>query len=220
MHKIQEQLLALADTEDLGSSSYYSLAKRLGVANHGSIKFHLDQLLDKGLLVKNVKSGFISKVTEGKQFTGFINIPIMGEANCGEATSFADDRVQSFLPVSPSILPSKVKLEKLYGLIAVGNSMNRANIGGKSIQSGDYVLAETIDQPNNGDYVVSIFDDVANIKRLFVDSEHSRILLVSESDEYRPPIIIAEEDFPSYHVSARVVGVIPAVQPIVGEASS
>lgn len=217
MHKIQEQLLALADTEDLGASSYYSLAKRLGVANHGSIKFHLDQLLNKGLLIKNARSGSINKVTEGEQFTGFINIPIMGEANCGDATSFADDRVQSFLPVSPSILPPKVKLDKLYGLIAVGNSMNRADIHGKSIHSGDYVLAETIDRPDNGDYVVSIFDDVANIKRLFTDPQHSRILLVSESDEFRPPIIIAEEDFPSYHVSARVVGVIPAVQQITSE---
>lgn len=212
MHQTQEKLLALADTEDLGSSSYYSLAKRLGVTNHGSIKFHLDQLLNKGMLIKNVKSGSISKVTEGAQFTGLINIPIMGEANCGEATSFADDHVQSFLPVSPSILPSKAKLDKLYGLIAVGNSMNKANIGGKPIRSGDYVLAETIDRPNNGDYVVSIFDDVANIKRFFVDSQHSRILLVSESDEFRPPIIIAEEDFPSYHVSARIIDVIPAVR--------
>jgi SOS-response transcriptional repressor LexA len=220
MHKVQEQLLALADTEDLGSSSYYSLAKRLGVANHGSIKFHFDQLLNKGLLVKNSKSGSISKVTEGEQFTGFINIPIMGEANCGEPTSFADDRVQSFLPVSPSILPAKVKLDKLYGLVAVGNSMNKASIGGKSIHSGDYVLAETIDRPNNGDYVVSIFDDVANIKRFFVDPQHSRILLVSESDEYRSPIIIAEEDFPSYHVSARVVGVIPAVRQMISETQS
>lgn len=208
MHKVQEQLLALADTEDLGASSFYALAKRLSVTNHGSVKFHMDQLFDKGLLFRDTRSGKITKVTEGEKFSGLISIPIMGEANCGAATRVADDRVQGFLRLSPSLLP-KASLDNLYALRAVGDSMNAANIGGKPINDGDYVLAEKVDAANSGDYVVSIFDEVANIKRFIVDSANSRILLLSESRDPLPPIVVAEEDAGSYMIAAKVVGVIP-----------
>ena len=212
MHQIQERLLALADTEDLGSSSYYGLAKRLDVANHGSIKFHIDQLLDKGLLFRNPKTGKITKVTTGEKFSGLLSIPIMGEANCGAATSIADDRVKEFLRLSPSLLPN-TKLDKLYALKAVGNSMNAAQISGKHINDGDYVLVEKTDEANNGDYVVSIFDEVANIKRLVFDPLNSRILLLSESNEPMPPIVVSEKDGASYSIAGRVVDVVPQAHP-------
>ena len=207
MHQVQEQLLALADTENLVSSSYYSLAKRLGVSNHGSIKFHLDQLIEKGLLFRDPKSGEITKVTEGEKFLGLLSIPVMGEANCGAATSVADDRVKEFLRLSPSLLP-KVKLDKLYALKAVGSSMNAANISGKPINSGDYVLVEKTDEASNGDYVVSIFDEVANIKKLVFDPAKSRILLLSESKEPMPPIIVSEEDSGIYSIAGKVIDVV------------
>jgi SOS-response transcriptional repressor LexA len=209
MHQIQEKLLALADTEDLGTYSYYALAKMLDVANHGSVKFHLDQLVDKGLLYRDQKTGSISKVESGNKFSGFMSIPIMGEANCGAPTMVADDRVKSFLRVSPALVP-KVKLDRLYALKAVGESMNRANIGGKPIMNGDYVLIEKTDQSQNGDYVVSIFDEVANIKRFIVDYENSRIVLQSESTDFFPPMFVAEEDLGAYLVAGKVVQVIPA----------
>jgi len=209
MHRIQEQLLALADTENLGSYSYYAIAKMLGIPNHGSIKFHLDQLISKGLLYRDKKNGAIYKVEPGNKFSGFLSIPIMGEANCGAATMLADDRIKSFLRVSPSVI-TKSKLDKLYILKAVGNSMNMAKIDGKPINSGDYVLVEKTDQVQNGDYVVSVFDDVANIKRFIVDYDNSRIVLRSESSEFFPPIFIATEDFDSYLVAGKVIKVIPA----------
>lgn len=208
MHQIQEKLLALADTEDLGTYSYYALAKKLDVANHGSVKFHLDQLVDKGMLYKNPKTGSISKVEPGSKFTGFVSIPIMGEANCGAPTRVADDRVKSFLRVTPSLVP-KAKLDKLYALKAVGSSMNKANINGRPINDGDYVLIEKANRVQNGDYVVSIFDEVANIKRFIVDYENSRIVLRSESTDTFPPIFVAEEDFGSYLVAGKVLEVIP-----------
>lgn len=208
MHKIQEQLLALADTENLGVSSFYSLAKRLGVSNHGSIKFHLDQLVNKGLLYRSSDSKNIVRVQEDDKFSGFLSIPVMGEANCGAATRLADDQIKEFLRLSPSLLP-KSNLNRLYALKAAGNSMNRAHISGKPINDGDYVIIEKIDQANDGDYVVSIFDDVANIKKLIFDKPNSRIALVSESFEQHSPIIISEEDMDSYSIAGRVVTVIP-----------
>jgi SOS-response transcriptional repressor LexA len=208
MHKIQKDLLELADTENLGASSYYALAKKLRVVNHGSIKFHLDQLLSKGLLFRDPKTNSITKVNEGEKFSGLISIPIMGQANCGAATSVADDRIQGFLRLSPSLMP-KAKLDNLYALKAAGDSMNDASIGGRPINDGDYVLVEKVDHANSGDYVVSVFDEVANIKRFFVDHENSRILLRSESRDYLPPIVVAEEDYTSYAITGRVVAVVP-----------
>lgn len=199
----------MADTENLGQSSYYALAKRLGVANHGSIKFHLDQLINKGLLLRNVKTGVITKVTEGEKFSGLVSLPIMGEVNCGAPTSVADDTVQGFLRLSPSLLPNG-KLDELYVLKAAGDSMNAANINGKHIDDGDFVLVKKTDHANSGDYVVSVFDEVANIKRFVIDSANSRVLLLSESKDILPPIIVAEEDYNSYLITGKVVDVIPA----------
>lgn len=209
MHQVQEQLLALADTEDLSTSSYYALAKRLGVSNHGSVKFHMDQLLEKGLLFRNPKTNSITKVTHGEEFRGLLSIPIMGEANCGAATSVADDRVKEFLRVSPSVLP-KAKLDSLYALKAVGNSMNAASIKGRPINSGDYILVEKTDQAVSGDYVVSIFDEVANIKKLVHDQENQRVVLLSESTDSFAPIVVSEEDSGVYTIAGKVVGVIPS----------
>lgn len=208
MHRVQEQLLALADTEDLNASSYYALAKRLGVNNHGSIKFHMDQLLEKGLLFRDPQTGSVTKVTRGEEFRGLLSIPIMGEANCGAATSVADDRVKEFLRISASELP-KAKLDSLYVLRAAGDSMNAASIEGKPINNGDYVLVEKTDRVASGDYIVSIFDEVANIKRLLHDWDNQRVVLLSESTEPLAPIIVSEEDSGVYSIAGKVVGVIP-----------
>ena len=214
MHRVQEQLLALAETENLALSSYYGLAKRLNVANHGSVKFHIDQLFSKGLLDRDPKTGAIVKAApEKRKIGGLISVPVMGEANCGIATSIADDRVKGFIRLSPSLIPHGVRLNRLYALRAVGDSMNNAKIGErkKPINDGDYVLVEKASTVAPGEYVVSIFDEVANIKKFLVDFHHSRVLLLSESEDPRPPIIVSFEDRHSYLIAGRVVGVVPAI---------
>jgi SOS-response transcriptional repressor LexA len=99
--------------------------------------------------------------------------------------------------------------KEIYALRAVGDSMNRASIRGQNIETGDFVIIDSgFSTLNTGDYVVSLIDGLANIKRLFKDPKHDRILLISESEEFYPPIIIAVTDFVDYHPVGRVIDVV------------
>ena len=74
----------------------------------------------------------------------------------------------------------------------------------------DYLIVDSRDRtPEDGDVVVSVFDDVANIKKFKWDKENNRILLMSESTQHFPPIIIHEDD--EYHVMGKVVEVVKGV---------
>src|SRR3990167_9404967 len=182
MNLIQKRVLDLADLQDLSTRTCYSIAKELGVDHPYKVKFALDQLVKKGLLVRNKKTGQLTKVREGELFSGFLNIPIYGEASCGPPVAFADETIKDFLKVSPSAIKTK-KLNKIFALRAVGNSMARANINGQSIDDGDFVLVESKDWSvaYNGDYIVSIIEGMANIKKFFRDETNERVLLMSET---------------------------------------
>ncbi len=85
--------------------------------------------------------------------------------------------------------------------------MNQANINGKNIEEGDFIIVDSEQKsPESGHYVVSVIDEVANIKKFVPDRKNKRIILQSESSKEYLPIFIHEDD--KYEVSGRVVGVI------------
>jgi SOS-response transcriptional repressor LexA len=135
-----------------------------------------------------------------------ISLPIMGRANCGSATAYADNTVEGYLKVSRSLLWTE-NPESLFVLKAKGDSMNKSDIHGNSIEDGDFVIVdESKKSPQDKDYIVSLIDDYANIKRFF--SRDGQIALVSESTKDYNPIFIHEDDADSYNVIGRVVKVI------------
>ena len=209
MNEIQEKILAIAETKDLGSITYYKLSKILDVDHPYKVKYAIDRLVDKGLLTRSGSS--ITKVLSNSP-DGLIRIPYYGEVNCGEATALADDRIQSYLEVSPSIVSGDV-INNLFALRASGNSMNNANIGGRRVDDGDYVIARKKDnyRPSNGDYVISIIGGAANLKKYHRDIENRQIVLESESTEDLPPIVISEQDVDNlseYSIAAEAVAVV------------
>lgn len=215
VNPIQKQLLELADTTDLGAESYYSLSKKLNINHPYKVKFALDQLEKNGYLFRNHKTGSITKASSAGGFSGLISIPFYGDVNCGEALSFADDTIKSFLQVSPSVIVTK-RLSKIFALKAAGWSMNRADIQGRPVTDGDYILAEKIEPGDvrNGDYVISLIGGAANLKRFYKDKVESRIILMSESTYDHPPIIISVHDADessAYIPIARAVEVIPGI---------
>lgn len=61
--------------------------------------------------------------------------------------------------------------------------------------------------PQNGDYVLSIIDDCANLKKFERDSKTGAIRLVSEStNKTHKPIYISSED--NYMVNGKIVAVL------------
>lgn len=213
MNPIQRQLLELADTLDLGKETYYGLAKRLGVNHPYKVKFALLQLEKNGHIFRNRRTDSITKAHSQGGFNGLLSIPYYGEVNCGQALAIADDTVKKFLKVSPSVITTK-NLSRVFALKATGWSMNRADIGGRPVIDGDYLLVEKTEphQIHNGDYVVSLIGGSANLKRFYKDDVESRIVLLSESSEDLPPIIISAQDadeISSYQPIAKAIEVIP-----------
>lgn len=208
MNPIQQMLLDIARTENIEEIRRIDLLNRVGCEYPSQITHHLRQLIKRGDLVR--RDGRLMPALSTPQ--GLIRIPVMGEADCGEATKFADGRVLDTLAVSSTLLSVKDP-SAVYALIARGDSMNRAKINGKSVEDGDYVIVQQADgyTPQDNEIIVSIIGGLANIKRFVRDTIHGRLLLLSDShrQEDFTPIIISEDD--EFHVEARVVDVVKGV---------
>ena len=87
--------------------------------------------------------------------------------------------------------------------------MNRADIKGEAINEGDFVIVDTeVKKPANGDYILSIIDGAANIKKINIDEKHHQVILLSESSKDYPPIFIHEKDLDCYYVAGKILQVI------------
>ena len=209
MNGVQQKLLDIAKVQNIEQIRRVDLVQMVNCEYPSQITHHLNQLIKHGDLVR-----INNRLTPAiKTNAGLIRIPVMGEADCGEATKFADGRIVDNLAVSPSILNIKNIGSRLYALIARGDSMNHAKVNGKEICDGDYIIIEKKDNyvPADGEIVTSIISGLANIKRLRRDNANKRILLLSDS--YRPddfaPIIISDSD--DFQVDGKVVDVIKGI---------
>ena len=167
----------------------------------------MNQLKKRGLLRKNSRQ-IIEKLRKSAEKSRglLMDIPILGAANCGVATLFAQEALEGYLKVSTRLLP-RGDTEGLFGLRADGDSMDRANIFGKSVTEGDYLLIDSNrTNPQDGDYVLSITDGCANIKKFKYDQTNERIVLFSESTKEYPPIYIHKDD--DHLINGLVVSVI------------
>jgi len=207
MHDIQRKLLDLCSNCEQMPLSFRELGRRVNVNHPQKIKHHLNQLVKKNLIIINEKKKIIKLGNAGViKNTKMFSIPILGLADCGAATAFADEYIEGYLKVSSSVLKKK---KNLFCVKAKGDSMNMANIYGKSIEDGDFVIVDGEKRnPKSGDYVLSIIDGCANIKRFARDIVNKCFVLLSESTQNYPPIFIDEKDFSSYMINGEVIKVI------------
>lgn len=201
MHRIQEKLLEEINRANLSGMPLREIGRLVGEDSPQKIKHHLQQLSKKGFIVYQPQDRLIEKKNNSSSGQ-FLSIPIMGSANCGPATIFAEQNIVGYLKVTKSMLPKNSS--QLYVLRAVGNSMNRSNVNGKSIEDGDFVIVDSEQRsPGLGDYVVSVIDDVANIKKF--SKEGAAIVLRSESSEEHFPVFVHEDD--KFEISGKVIDV-------------
>lgn len=134
----------------------------------------------------------------------YISIPLVGAANCGPATMLAEENVEGYLSIPKTLVSKK---SGIFALRAIGNSMNRASVKGKSIDEGDLVLIDSEDRDvRDGDYVLSIIDGAANLKRYSLDRKLGQVKLLSESSESFKPIFILPGD--DFAINGKIIAVI------------
>lgn len=207
MHIIQQKLLRLAETYNLGNMPLRDIGKIIDEEHPQLIKHHLEQLEKKGMIEWDREQKIITRRHAGVVSNAdFITVPVLGSANCGPALLYATPTVDEHIKVSKSLLKGRTKV---FAIKAVGSSMNKANIDGKAIDEGDYVIIDPDDRNvNSNDYVLSIIDEMANVKKIVLDDKHNQIALVSESTVDYPPIYIDKSEAAKYFLNGKVIQII------------
>lgn len=212
MNETQEQLLKLAEKNNLSRIPLRSIAEMLGKPSMspGVLQHHFAQLEKKKLLFVDRKAK-IQQLGSDMRDDRFHVIPIVGMASCGPANQFADEAIEGYLNISKSSL--KVK-GKLFAVRAAGESMNDAQVPTPNgltapIDNGDYAIVDTsyadVDE-NVGKYVVSIINGLANIKKLAKRAYDYALVSESTNSSSYPPIVIHEDD--DYLINGRVIAVV------------
>lgn len=217
MNSKSNKLFEIAGLHNLNDLSLREIGRMMGeggkVEAPQTVKFHWRKLYETGKIAylpntrqtrKSIKN-YIEKqpLGDGKSL---IAIPVRGVANCGPASSYADDISMGYIHISSTYLKTN-RYNDLYAIIASGDSMNQTKIDGKPINDGDYVIVDrSVSQPNDGDRIIAIVNGLANIKRFL--RERGRIVLVSESSEHFDPIFIHPEDQDEALIAGKVVQVV------------
>jgi len=209
MHPIQEKLLKVIDGKNVGDLTLRQIGELIEEKLPQKVKHHLSQLERKGFILIDRKNKNISRISnKAKVGDIFISIPIIGAANCGPATIYADQNIEGYLKISKRLVSNK---KSVFALRAEGNSLNKANIDGKNVESGDFVIVDSENtSPHDGDYIVSVMDGMANIKKYLLDKKNSRIALLSESTQEHSPIFIHEND--DFKISGKIVDVVKNIK--------
>src|SRR4051812_19221010 len=117
MHPLQQQLLQLSKTENLAKLSLRQMAAAIGQPEESPqrIKHHLMQLQKKGFLQIDRSTGLMERAQNKPAWArGLLEsaarlfaIPVIGTANCGPATIFAEENFEGFLRVSSKLIGRK-----------------------------------------------------------------------------------------------------------------
>ncbi|HWB39457.1 MAG TPA: S24 family peptidase [Candidatus Saccharimonadales bacterium] len=212
MKQIHRDLLILAQTRDLGTMTYREIGELLGGEHPYQVQYNIRQLVKQGKLLHNLRTGSIYPANTRTSNDALVSVPVMGSVSCGVAIEYANNEEKGFISVSPSLINAG-KANKLFALKASGDSMDLAHIGNNTVEDGDYVLVRQSEwgEAREGDYVVSLIEDCANLKRLHLDQANQRVILLSESAEDYAPIIIAKEDLQYYRILGIAVDVIKSI---------
>ena len=208
MHEIQEKMLELSKTKNVLSLGYRPLGRLIGVDKPQLVKHHLTQLQKKGLIKPQTRSDVKKYLDYSSSLQpDFVEIPVVGAANCGSATLYADEHIEQYMTVSEKLVK---KRGNIFALIAKGDSMNEARINGETIEDNDYVIIDGDQRnPRVGDFVLSIISGCANIKE-FARTKDGNIALLSRSKTKYAPIYISTED--DFIINGKVIQVIKAVK--------
>ena len=216
MHPIQEKLLNLSKETNLALVSLREMAAAIGLPAESpqKIKHHLQQLEKKGFFTIDRAHGLMEKaklrpgLASGllTEASSLFSIPIVGTANCGPATLYAEQNFEGFLRVSGRLL-GRASPAGLYAIKTNGSSMNRAEIAGKKIDDGDYVIIDSNRKDvRDNDIVLAIIDNKATIKRFIDDRANGQVILKADSSHDYEPIYLHPDD--DFLINGKAVAVI------------
>lgn len=158
--------------------------KKLGLASLNNLVQYLKALEEKNYIQRFSKTRGIRLLDSN--IKNFVEIPLVGNADCGEPLSFADDQIEDYINVSKKIIRGDKK--DYFFVRAVGNSMNR-----EGINDSDYVLVKKTHSVENGTNVLVVINGLGTIKKIRKEKD-KLVLTPSSTDPKHKPIILHPDD--------------------------
>lgn len=179
-------------------------AGRLGLKLKSLRSFflYLNELEEKGYIERTSEDRGIR--LKGVTSESFLDVPVFGMANAGAATMFADQYIEGYLKVSKSIVRNA---RSVYAIQVSGTSMNKADVNGKTIENGDFILVDSSwKHYDNGDKVLVAIDGLATVKTYRTVDGRNIVLLPESSDKKHKPIFLTEDD--DFVINGKVIDVL------------
>lgn len=184
----------------------------LKVKSLGSIFLYLRNLEDKGFIQRNAEDRGIKLRDQNKR--KFLSIPILGTANAGSPTFFAEENVEGYLKISRRLITKRIT-DAIFAIQVFGNSMDMAKINNKRIEDGDYILIDSKSHDfQNGDKVLATIDGLATIKKFFRIDPGTVGLFPESSEKFHKPIYLTQED--NFVINGKIIEVLKTPMAAIG----
>lgn len=163
------------------------IRKTSGLNYISSVQRHVEALKEKEYLdhIPNQSRSLSPSLSNNKK----INIPLIGNIAAG-VPILAIENIEAYIPYEPSRY--KFRAEDYFFLRAVGDSMNQANVKGKTIDDGDFILVKKQNTAESGQIIVALLGDEATVKKL-TQGNDCVILKPQSSNPNNKPIFIFDD---------------------------
>tara|TARA_Y100000589_G_C26953985_1_gene547706 strand:- start:130 stop:714 length:585 start_codon:yes stop_codon:yes gene_type:complete len=152
------------------SPSVREIAKAVNLKSTSSVQYHLDILIQKGLLSK--KPNLSRSLSNNKKQNTFMSVPVIGEISAGTPLLAEENKVGEI-----PIIEEKYNKE-LFALKVNGDSMIDAGI-----HDNDIVVVDKKLEPKNGDIGAFMINDTeATIK--YLDTISGKRFLIPANKNY------------------------------------
>lgn len=175
------------------------LRRKLGVGSTRTVLRYLRWLEEEGDIERWNGARGMRALRSDTRAVQTHAVPIVGQAPAGPLMS-AEQNINGWVQMPKTIVHAGSE----YFLLRVrGNSMNKAKVGGETIEDGDLVLVRQQATAHDGDVVVALIDGEATIKRFARGSGYYVLKPESTGAEHRP--IVVEQDFRIHGMVVRVL---------------
>ncbi len=192
--KKQEKVLRIIRQcylENGQAPSLGELQEFLGISTKRGVVNHLIALEKKGYIIRTGDPRGIHIVDNDEEivYDYLIGVPILGYANAGTPLVSAEEENLGNIKVDPKLVNKK---EDLFALIVKGDSMDLAEIEGKNIEEGSYLIVQKDAEIQDGDVVVAIIDNSATVKR-FKSGDGMITLYPESTNPLNQPIFLDKD---------------------------
>jgi repressor LexA len=173
-----------------GQPSVEELRCELGVASTRTVFRYLQMLEADGVIKRRPGAPGVRLLKPRAEGAQTRAVPVVGRVPAG-ALMLAEENIEGWIHLPKAL--ARPASDKFFLLRVRGTSMNRAKVGGNTIEDGDLILVRQQPVARNGDIIVAMVDGEATVKTLVKAPGY--VILKPESKENSHSPIVVDRDF-------------------------